>query len=364
MSTISRCFAVLLLAVLLALGIAACGGDDSDDSEAAGTEENGAVEAEGGSVQTETDLTEVVDVGERTIAYIDLVGQASGAQTIRAAAEEQAAEMGWTLETSDAGGDVASAADLIETAVTQEVDAIMGVAIPVAAIGTQIERAVEAGIPYAAVNSGFDPNATFSQLTQEWAGASTEALYIANRLESAGEVAIISNTTLQTVQQREAAFRSTLQAFPEIEIVANHEVDLTDLVGDAQSATADIIRANPELDAIWAGFEDPGVGAMNAVQEAGGDAPFVVSYAEGGPLLEAQQEGRVAAVLAFPLESHGRDPLAILSQYLADEEKPTGLAVYNDLTFLSDRDTTPEEEVMQTPSYVLFDPGSVGANGG
>lgn len=344
--------ALLALAAVLVLALAACSGDDEGDATEANTPP---AQGTGGGAST-GDVAEAADIPGQRVAYIDLVGAASGAQTIREAAEARAQDLGWTLEVSDAGGDVQRVANLIESAITQEVDAIVAVAVPVEAVSAQIQAAADAGIPYAAVNSGFDPNATFSQLTEEWAGASKAALYVANRLEGEGQVALVSSRVLATVTQREAAFRATLEAFPGIEIVARHEVDLTDLVGDSQRATNSILNGNPELDAIWTAFEDPGVGAQNALRQAGDDAPFLLSYAEGGPLLEAQAAGEIAGVLAFPLESHGNDSLNILSQYLAGEGREEGLAYYNDLTFLSDGQEYDEEEILNTPTYLIYSP--------
>jgi ABC-type sugar transport system substrate-binding protein len=240
----------LLIGLIAVLALAAgCSDDDEGDggggATTASSSNSNSAPASGGSAGAD-DVGAPVDVGPKTVAWVDLVGQASGASLVRESAADAAESLGWKFEAVDGGGDIQKTANLIDAAITRKVDAILVDAVPVQAIASQITKARDAGIDFVAISSGYDPNATFAINVQVAASSSTLGQYIAGRLKGEGKLIIVGTKTIPPAVLRESVLRATLSAFPGIEIVARHEVDLTDLVGDSQRGTVDMLQANSE----------------------------------------------------------------------------------------------------------------------
>ena len=105
----------------------------------------------------------------------------------------------------------------------------------------------------------------------------TIAQYIGNALGGEGKVAVLGSNSIYTLLQRTTILESVLAfEFPDIEVVRWEDFDFTP-DGAAQIATAGL-QADPEIGAIFAHWDVPASGAIQAVDELGRDDVIITSF--------------------------------------------------------------------------------------
>ena len=125
---------LLVLAVLLAIGLAACGGDSGSDANPSAA-----------ATVAKDDLKYVMAVHYPTAPF---------QQAFRAGAMEKAEELGVSVEIRDGQDDSLKIMDIMDNAITQGADGfIMAGTVDLKAIVPGIERLNEAGIPVTALDS-------------------------------------------------------------------------------------------------------------------------------------------------------------------------------------------------------------------
>ena len=137
-----------LVLVLLAVGvIAGCGGGGDDN---------------GGASKDKVDLTQKKDV---TIAVITHGEGDSFWAVVKKGAEQAGKDLGVTVKYSESQNNPEQQAQLIESAVTEEVDGIAVSAPDPDAIRDAVKTATEAGIPVITINSGAEESASLGAVT-------------------------------------------------------------------------------------------------------------------------------------------------------------------------------------------------------
>jgi simple sugar transport system substrate-binding protein len=127
-----------IVALVLALALAACGGDDDDDTTAAGG---------GGGAAASTDLTiAVITHGEGDTFWA----------VAKKGAEKAGEDLGITVDYNESANDPQRQAQLIQAAITQNVDGIATSVPDPDALSGAITSATDAGIPVVTLNSGQD----------------------------------------------------------------------------------------------------------------------------------------------------------------------------------------------------------------
>jgi len=87
------------------------------------------------------------------------------------------------------------------------------------------------------------------------------------------------------VRQREIALDDALKNAPGITEVANHYVQVPGQIDDSRGAMDAMLLANPgdgAINAVWAAWDEPGIGANLAI-EAAGRTDIIVAGIDGNP---------------------------------------------------------------------------------
>lgn len=273
--------------------LAACGGKKSSAAATAkDTQTTVPVAASGGKIATK--------YKNKTIGVVELVpadeNQAVIADEMRLASKSVG--LNWNIRAVGAQGQTTTAATAIDNFVTQKVDAIMMIVVPASAVGPQLARAQQAGIPVFG-NYSFGQNvpgvtADYSALLPM--DASALGLYIvyhwlATRPKGTIKVAMLDNTDVPLLNQRSVVFKSLLTLFPQFQIVASHNVDLANLVADSSAATNTILQAHPDLDIVWANYAPVALPAASAVSAAGRHNVAVYGHVSGASGIDAVRSG-------------------------------------------------------------------------
>lgn len=200
----------------------------------------------------------------------------------------QAAEgKGWDVNVVDTAGDVAAVISRLEDAVQQKVDAIV-INVDPQQVAAGLEAAKEAGIPVVGMDSGTDPLLATNITSNGYAMAAETAVYVANRINGKGRVVMFIFDAFPPVQIRGVVADAIFGNFPDIEVIDSITPDVQDGgIADSRAKMEAILAANPEkgsIAAVWAAWDQPALGALQAIEDAGrADEGIVIVGMDANP---------------------------------------------------------------------------------
>ena len=184
----------------------------------------------------------------------------------------EANKQGWDLNVIDTKGDVAEVISRIEDAVNQKVDAIV-INVDPSQITAGLEVAAEANIPVIGMDSGADPLLVTNITSNGYAMAAETSVYVANRIGGKGNVVMFVFDAFPPVQIRGVVADAVFANFPDINVMDRITPDVQDGgIADSRSRMEALLAANPEkgsIAAVWAAWDQPAIGAMQAIEAAG-----------------------------------------------------------------------------------------------
>ncbi len=213
-------------------------------------------------------------------------------QTTYESAFEEAAEKQGNVDivVLDAGGDVARQIGQMQDLIQQNVDAIIIWPTNGQAVIPAIRQAHKAGIPVVVTNSkiaeaGMEYIASFSGPDNVQQGASSAEM-MCEALDGEGQIVQIAGQPgYTTAMERSQGFEERLaEACPGIELVETQPADWNR--EKAQRVMENFLTKYDDIDGVYAGDDNMGVGALNAAKSAGradeivfiGATNFAVGY--------------------------------------------------------------------------------------
>ncbi|MFW3615745.1 sugar ABC transporter substrate-binding protein [Billgrantia antri] len=213
-------------------------------------------------------------------------------QTTYESAFEEAADKHGNVDVVvlDAGGDVARQIGQVRNLIQQRVDAIIIWPTNGQAVIPAIRQAHQAGIPVVVTNSkiaeaGLDYIAAFSGPDNVQQGASSAEM-MCDALEGEGRIVQIAGQPgYTTAMERAQGFEEKLaEACPGVELVETQPADWNR--EKAQRVMENFLTKYDDIDGVYAGDDNMGVGALNAAKSAGraeeivfiGATNFAVGY--------------------------------------------------------------------------------------
>jgi ribose transport system substrate-binding protein len=272
--------------IALSLGLVGCGSTESAD------------EAEG----------EQYRVGVTVYNMSSFITQ--GQEGMEAYADANNIELLW----NSANNDVATQASQVESLINQGVDAIIIVPVQADSLQPQLEAAQEAGIPVLAVNTTLadEELITSAVLPDDVAAGAQEMQMMADALDGKGNIVVLQGPLGSSPElDRTEGINSVLAEYPDINVL------VMDTANWAREEAVNKVKNwissfGGDIDGIVAENDDMGLGAVQALKEAGMDVPVVgidgiedgLRAVEGGDFIGSSlQHGRVelAAGLAAAL---------------------------------------------------------------
>lgn len=324
----------LLAALSLTLTVAACGGSDSEGGSASTSEK--AAEDTGGAATTSADA----DKGSATSASSNDGTAAANGEKLQIAVvpgstgyffwgslhagavdagKEIGAEIIWrgTATQSDITGQL----NILQDFVNQGVDGIAFAANDTQALGQVVSAAEAAKIPIVSADAGIDPQSIPLIATDNEAAAALAADFVGEKLGGEGQVALLPFlATSATSQAREKGFTDRIkEKYPNIEIVASQYTEGD--VNNALNIMSDILRSNPDLDAVF-GLNEPSViGAMRAIDQAGADV-LTIGFDNAPDEVAGLASGTLDALVVQDPYKIGYDAVMTLNEMIAGNEVP------------------------------------------
>ena len=202
-----------------------------------------------------------------------------GTQFYVEAFQARAAELKLEVNVVDTAGDVAAVIARIEDAVTQKVDAIV-INVDPAQVGAGLQAAADAGIPVIGMDAGSDPLIKANITSNGYAMAAETAVYVANRIGGAGGVVMFTFDAFPPVQVRGVIADTVFKNFPDIKVMDRITPDVSDGgIADSRAKMEALLAANPEpgsIKAVWAAWDQPALGALQAIEAAGRQGEGIV----------------------------------------------------------------------------------------
>ncbi len=238
---------------------------------------------------------------------------------------ERSEEFGWDINVIDTKGDVAAVISRIEDVVTQGVDAIV-INVDPSQIGVGLQAAADAGIPVIGMDAGTDPLVAANITSNGYAMAAETAVYVANRIGGQGRVVMFTFDPFPPVQVRGVIADAVFGNFPDIEILDRITPDVSDGgIADSRAQMEAVLAANPDpgsIAAVWAAWDQPALGALQAIEAAGrADEGIVITGIDANPQARdaIAQGGNLEASVAQDFDGIGRTTADTVRRLIAGE---------------------------------------------
>jgi len=184
---------------------------------------------------------------------------------------EDAESRGYETKMVDTANDNAAVSGEMSSAIAQDFDAIILAFAFSQEIGEGLAAAGEAGVPVFGLDAGGVAEPMLVNVTTDPGDlGSLSAQAIIDAIGGEGQVAMIHFDPFEPVRLRAVTATELFEA-NDIEIVEYVQGDPEDATGHAKSTVLDFLVKYPEgeLDAVWAGWDAPALGAFQATQEIG-----------------------------------------------------------------------------------------------
>lgn len=202
-----------------------------------------------------------------------------GTQFYVEAFEAVAAENDWDVNVIDTAGDVAAVISRIEDLVVQNVDAIV-INVDPTQVTAGLQAAKDAGIPVFGMDAGADPLLVTNVTSNGYAMAAETSTYVADRIKGEGNVVMFVFDAFPPVQVRGVVADAVFGNFPDIKVLDRVTPDVSDGgIADSRAKMEAILSANPEpgsIKAVWAAWDQPALGALQAIEDAGRSGEGIV----------------------------------------------------------------------------------------
>ncbi|MBO1511840.1 substrate-binding domain-containing protein [Metabacillus bambusae] len=228
---------MILTAILLSIGLAACGSQGSEEAASGGGEEAGS--------------KKLSKVG-LTVMTLDNPYFVAFKNSLEAEAEKE----GFEALVNSADFDLAKQQSQIENFISKGVDVILINAVDSQGIAGGVQQAVAAGIPVIAVDVGADGGTTATVMSDNYQAGVLAGEYLAERLGGKGNVVLLNGNPITSIFDRVDGFKEAIAKYPDIKIVAEQNGELNR--DKSYSVMENILSSNPvgEIDAVY-GVNDP-----------------------------------------------------------------------------------------------------------
>ena len=171
--------------------------------------------------------------------------------------------------------DVANQAQGIEDAIAQDVDAIMLTSLSRAGLAASVERATAAGVPVILCMAGAETEDFVAEVSSNMPRMGYDsAQAVAEQIGGEGRIVMIHGIAgVDAAEFWKLGAHAAFAEYPGIEVVAEQNANWS--TADALEVMRTTLVEEPEIDAIWTGGFEMGVGIVDAYREAGIDVPFI-----------------------------------------------------------------------------------------
>lgn len=240
---------LIMAALILAFSLSACGKKESGGTEGAGTE--------GGK--------------QKTVAILTPYLQSVTTNEMVEALKKQAESHNWKTNVVDTKSDFGMLASRMEDLISTKVDAIVLVSADPYQLKAQIKSASTNGIPVFGCDSGYIEGMTMNATSDntEMSKMITEHLF--KTMGNKGNLVVLTHRPHPGVLKRSQQLDDMLAKTPDIKVVTEQHVQVPGPIENARQSMENLLLANKDegsITAVWAGWDEPAIGAAQAIEAA------------------------------------------------------------------------------------------------
>jgi ribose transport system substrate-binding protein len=246
--------------------------------------------------------------GKPKIGVVALVATDALNAAVIKGVKDIAAKNGWDVTVTDTNGDVNKAnAAMVTFSTTQKTDAIAVMAFQSSALNQGLQAARSANIPV--VSWGGEPADGIVATTSASKVGEDSVNALLDDFGNTGAVLGLTYHTGVLCLYRGYAFEDAMKKESGIELKEN-EVKIPGQVEDGTKYTAGWLADHPEGSeplAIWGSWDEPAIGAIAALKQAGRTDVKVYGINGGPQALQAVKDGTMTQVVWQDGETEGQD---------------------------------------------------------
>ena len=239
----------------------------------------------------------------KTITLITPYQQSVTTNDMLKTLSELATKKGWKANVIDTKGDFGLMASRMEDAVAAKTDAIVIVSADPNQVKTQIAAAAAKGIPVFGCDSGYIPGMVMNATSDNTAMSASISQHLFKTINNKGTLVVFTHRPHPGVVKRSIALDGMLKNAPNIKLLSELHVQVPGPIENARKQMESILTANPNkgsITAVWAAWDEPAIGATQAIQAAGRDEIVVTGIdgtsqavdliKRGSPLIASMQQ--------------------------------------------------------------------------
>ncbi|MGH2618121.1 MAG: substrate-binding domain-containing protein, partial [Thermomicrobiales bacterium] len=238
---------------------------------------------------TEEELAEIQAMGATAAIIMHYSGDDWSVAQI-AGLRDQFAKMGIeVIAETDADFKPETQVSNIETTLALNPSIIVSIPTDPVATAAAYQQAADQGVKIVFMDNvpqGFAPGENYVSVVSavNYGNGVASAHLMAEALGGEGQIGIVYHgADFFVTRQRFDAFKATIEEnYPNIEIVEEQGIAGPDFAGEADQVASAMLTRNAELDGIWAVWDVPAEGVINAIRTAGREADVVVTTIDLG----------------------------------------------------------------------------------
>ena len=282
-----------------------------------------------GTATTAKTTTGVKSPGPKTIGVSIQDLEAQFYQQMEAGMKSEAAKFGYKVSFVDASRDSARQQSQVEDFISRKVDAIVLTPYDSQAIGSSIVEANGANIPVftADIANASKQGVVVSHVaSNNVQGGQQAGMLMCTALHGSGNVAIIDEPEVTSVQDRVKGFKMALaQKCPNVKVVA--DVDSGGTRTKANADTGDVLQRYKDLKGIFGINDDSALGAVAAIQAAGMKGIAVVGYDASPEARTAIKNGSMVGDAIQHPDVIGAKTIDVIHDYFSGKTVPARIDV-------------------------------------
>ncbi len=270
--------------------------------------------------------------GDFKVGYINAELENPAWNAVATGFVDRARELGLEANAVSSSSSASTQMRNAQDMVAAEYDAVAISGTDSSSVNAAIREFNEAGIPVWTLHiAPDDPNVDVDAHVdaQNKQGNYDAGEYLAGRYQQAGMSGTAATITISLARSNG---RARHEGFAEAMDEAGIEiVDIKESINytrdEAYQFAQDLITAYPDLNIIWANYDEAVLGAMRAVLDAGKKDQILVGGFDGSPeSLKAVMDGDIDVIAIQPLYDHGGIVAEQMDQFLRDGVAPVSVS--------------------------------------
>lgn len=290
MKKIKKLLAMGIAAMLLMGMMSAC----SSSSEPETKKEEAGADAEQAEAPQEQKGQESGLSGKSISVMTPYLGSVTTNQMVQYI-EKNLTDAGAEVSVINTDNDFSQLASRIEDVVNAGTDGIVLVSADPGQLSNQLQDAFDAGIPVFGCDSGFIEGMQINATSDNYQMGELIVKYLFDDLMGGkGTVIALTHRPHPGVVKRCEAFDDLIKEYPDITLITEQHVPAEQPINDAQDIVDNLLLANADPDsitAIWAAWDEPAIGATQALQEAGRDNVIVTGVDGNEQAIQLVKDG-------------------------------------------------------------------------